>query len=192
MTLDRAFEHLATLSTGRLCLRQMRLEDAEAVFAFKSDPDVTLVYGQEPHGTIDETREWLRKRINDFEVRGSVFWVLTLKGDDTAIGECCFWNFDPVFQCAEIGYELGQEHWNKGLMTEALTEVLDYGFREMCLHRIEACPYAGNARSRKLLTTLGFKEEGRLRERHFFRGHFQDQLYYGLLRPEWKCRSSDP
>jgi [ribosomal protein S5]-alanine N-acetyltransferase len=191
MTLDGAFSRLATLSTERLCLRQMRLDDAVAVHAFKSDPQVTLCYGQEPHANIAETREWLRKRIEDFKVRDSVFWVLTLKGSDTAIGECCLWNFDPAFRCAEVGYELDSAYWNRGLMSEALTEVIAYGFLEMDLHRIEACPYSSNAQSSNLLHKLGFTEEGRLRDRHFFRGRFEDQLYYGILREEWKVRMDD-
>jgi len=186
MTLDGAFTHLATFSTDRLCVRQMRLSDAEAVFAFKSDRRVTDQYGQEPHRTVEESRKWLQLRVNDYALRGSIFWVMTLKGDDTAIGECCLWNFDPGFHCAEIGYELNAEHWNKGLMGEAVSEVLAYGFLELGLHRIEASPFADNVRSQGLLLKLGFRLEGTLRERHFFHGRFLDQQYYGLLGEEWK------
>ena len=89
MTLDGAFTHLATFNTDRLCVRQMRLSDAEAVFAFKSDHRVTDLYGQEPHRTIDESRGWLQRRVNDYALRDSIFWVITFKGDDIAIGERC-------------------------------------------------------------------------------------------------------
>ena len=191
MTLDGAFTKLGDITTPHLCLHQMKIADAEAVFAFKSDPKVTLCYGQEPHRTIEETKIWLKKRVNDYEARGSVFWVLTLKDNDVAIGECCFWNFDPGFRSAEIGYELHSQYWHKGYMTEAVAEVIAYGFREMDLHRIEACPYDNNNHSHDLLRKLGFKEEGRLRERHFFRGKFEDQLYFGLLRDEWKRQGQD-
>ena len=186
MTLDGAFSQLATLTTERLCLRQMRLSDAEAVFSFKSDPEVSVCYGQEPHQTIEETRTWLLRRVNDYAIRDSIFRVLTLRDEEVAIGECCLWNFDPSFLSAEIGYESHPKYWNKGLMTEALIEVLAYGFLEMGLHRIEARPYACNTESRNLLLKLGFKQEGMLRECHFFRGSFLDQLCYGLLSQEWK------
>jgi [ribosomal protein S5]-alanine N-acetyltransferase len=182
MTLDGAFTHLATLSTDRLRIRQMRIEDAEAVFAFKSDIRVTDSYGQEPHGTMSETRAWIQRRIADYECRDSVFWVIVPKEADLAIGECCLWNFDGSFNCAEIGYELRSDHWNRGIMTEALTAVLNYGFDEMDLHRIEACPLVTNEASNRLLVKLGFKYEGTLRERQSFRGRFVDQMYYGLLR----------
>lgn len=190
MTLDGAFTHLATLSTDRLSLRQMKMDDAEAVFAFKSDPSVTVCYGQEPHRTIEESRAWLQRRMDDYAIRDSIFWVLTLKDDDEAIGECCLWNFDSSFQCAEIGYELHTKFWYKGLMAEALKAVLAYGFLEMGLHRIEASPLAGNIRSQNLLSKLGFRLEGTLRERHFFQGRFLDQMYFGLLKEEWSDRAT--
>ncbi len=190
MTLDGAFTHLATLSTERLSLRQMNPDDAEAVFTFKSDPSVTVCYGQEPHRTIEESRAWLQRRMDDYVIRDSIFWVLTLKDDDVAIGECCIWNFDSSFKCAEIGYELHARYWNKGLMAEALKAVLAYGFLEMGLHRIEASPFAGNIRSQNLLSKLGFRLEGTLRERHLFQGLFLDQMYFGLLKEEWSDRAA--
>jgi ribosomal-protein-alanine N-acetyltransferase len=63
--------------------------------------------------------------------------------------------------------------------------VVAYGLTELALHRIEACPLAGNSASRRLLLKLGFTCEGNLRQRAFFRGHFEDQLYFGLLKDEW-------
>ena len=70
-------------------------------------------------------------------------------------------------------------------MTEAISTILTYGFTELGLHRIEAIPLGGNTASKSLLLKLGFKYEGNLRQRHFFREHFEDQLYFGLLREEW-------
>ena len=185
MTLDAAFEHLPALTTERLRLRQMRPDDAQAVFAFKSDPHVTRCYGQEPHLTDAETMAWIQKRMIDYGSRDCMFWVLTPKDDDIAIGECCFWNFAADLKCAEIGYELHRDHWNAGLMSEALAAVLKFGFEELGLHRIEANPLAGNERSQSLLLNLGFRYEGTLRERHWFQGRFVDQMCFGLLSREW-------
>ena len=190
MTLDGAFTHLATLDTVRLRLRPMRIEDAEAVFTFKSDIKVTDCYGQEPHGTPEETRAWIQRRIEDYERRDCVFWAITPREVDRAIGECCLWNFDLSFKCAEIGYELHSDHWKGGIMTEALSAILRYGFEEMGLHRIEACPLVTNEGSMRLLVKLGFKPEGTLRERQLFRGSFVDQTYLGLLDGEWMDRAS--
>ena len=70
-------------------------------------------------------------------------------------------------------------------MIEAISAILNYGFTELGLHRIEANPLAGNRASRNLLLKLGFTYEGNLRQRIFFRDHFEDQNYFGLLKDEW-------
>jgi ribosomal-protein-alanine N-acetyltransferase len=190
MTLDDAFSNLPVITTERLCIRQMNMGDAEAVFAFKSDPEVTRRYGQEPHRSIDETRTWLQRRMVDYERRDAIFWVLALKEDDNPLGECCLWNFDTGFHCAEIGYELHSSYWQKGIMAEALSAILTYGFVNIGLHRIEANPLVTNEASQRLLLKLGFTREGILRERHFFHDKYLDQMYFGLLEEEWKNRQN--
>ena len=186
MTLDEAFTRQPSLATDRLLLRPLRLADAEAVFAFKSDPEVTRHYGQEPHRTLDETRAWIQRREVDFAHRTTLFWAFVPKGEDLAVGAGCLWNFDPTHHTAEVGYELHRSRWGQGIMTEALSAILECAFADLGLHRVEANPLAGNAASVRLLVRLGFREEGRLRARVFFRGRFEDQLYFGILRDEWR------
>ncbi len=185
MTIDAALTHFPVLTTNRLHLRQIRPTDAEAFFAIKSDQEVTRHYGQEPHQSLDDTRAWLQRLQVSYERREALFWCLTFKGADTVIGSCTFWNFDASFRCAEIGYELHQAYWKQGIMAEAVSAILGCGFSELKLHRIEANPLAGNTSSRSLLLKLGFTYEGTLRQRVFFRDHFEDQEYFGLLEDEW-------
>lgn len=184
--MDEAFTQLPTFATSRLRIHPLDQSDAEALFRLKGDPNVTERYGQEPHRSLDETRQWVENRLVGYRKRDSMFWVFTFRDDPTAIGSCCFWNFDHESHSAELGYELHPAHWHKGIMTEALPPVLDYGFDEIGLHRIEACPLTDNTPSRNLLLKLGFKYEGDLRQRHLFRGHFIDLLYYSVLREEWR------
>jgi len=183
--IDAAFTLLPSITTERLHLRPIQTGEVEALFAIKSDLEVTRRYGQEPHGSLGETRAWIGRVQASAERRDALFWCLTLRGDDPAIGSCTLWNFDPGCHCAELGYELHQSYWGRGLMTEAASAVVAYGFTELALHRIEACPLAGNPASGRLLLKLGFTREGNLRQRAFFRGHFEDQLYFGLLVDEW-------
>jgi len=70
-------------------------------------------------------------------------------------------------------------------MAEVLPTVISYGFKELELNRIEANPLARNSRSNNVLLKLGFTDEGTLRQRIFFRGVYEDQMYFGLLRNEW-------
>lgn len=185
MTIDAAFTHFPFLTTNRLHLRQIQLTDAEAIFAIKSDLEVTRHYGQEPHQSLDDTHDWIQRLQASYERHEDFVWGITLAGEDTVIGICTLWNFDPSLHCAEVGYELHRAYQRQGIIAEALSAVLTYGFTELGLHRIEANPLADNTPSRSLLLKLGFTYEGNLRQRHFFRGHFEDQLYFGLLKEEW-------
>ncbi len=191
MTVDAAFTHFPSLTTNRLHLRQIQPKDAEPFFAFKSDLEVTRRYGQEPHQSLDDTRAYVQRMQASYDRRDSIFWCITFKGESTVIGSCCFWNFDSSFHCAEIGYELHPAYWGQGIMAEAISALLTYGFDDLGLHRIEANPFAGNMPSRNLLHKLGFTYEGNLRQRHLFRDHFEDQLYFGLLKEEWLKSKSD-
>jgi ribosomal-protein-alanine N-acetyltransferase len=185
MKIDAAFTEFPLLATDRLHLRQIQPADAEAFFAIKSDPEVTWSYGSEPHQSLDDTHAWIRRIQSDYDRREAIVWCLTLKGKDTAIGACTFWNFDPSFYCTEIGYELDRAYWQNGIMAEAVSAVLTYGFADLGLNRIEANPLAGNAPSKNILLKFGFTLEGNLRQRCFCRDHFEDQLYFGLLSEEW-------
>ena len=187
---DDPFAHPATLTTTRLLIRSMQAADAEAMWTLKSNPEVTRQYGQEPHRTIDETRAWVEKRLPIEGQRDSIFWVFSFHDADTAIGECCLWNFDSGFHRAEVGYELNPGQWRKGVMSEVLSAILTHGFVDLGLHRIEANLLAINEPSMGLLLKLGFTHEGTLRQRHLFREHFVDQLYFGLLKDEWLARQA--
>ena len=185
MNLDDAFAHMPIFNTSRLLIRPMEERDAEAIFAFKADPWVTVRYGQEPHTSLDATRQWVRERLAGDVQRDSLFWVFEYLEEAKVIGSCCFWNFDKESSRAELGYELHRAHWQKGMMSEALPPVLAYGFR-MGIHRFEAYPLADNGPSGGLLLKLGFKYEGTLRGRCYFRGRYLDQACYGLLREDLK------
>ena len=161
MSIEEAFTHLPSFNTERLLVRPMEVSDVDALFAIKSDSRVTGAYGAEPHYSIEETRRWVEGiQPNASGQRGSLFWVLVLKGEERAIGSCCYWHFDWGSRWAELGYELRRSHWGKGIMTEALAPVLAYGFEGVRLNRVEACPMAENVASNAILLKLGFKHEG--------------------------------
>ncbi len=177
------------LETPRLLLRPMVLEDAEAMHAFKSDPAATQFFGQDPHSDLEQTRAWVRCGLEGWKNGSSITWAITLRHDGQVIGECCLWNIDHGSKRAELGYELLRSQWKRGLMNEALTAVLDFGFKAMGLNRVEASPLSINLPSQNVLVKLGFKHEGTLRQRHFFNGQRHDEMWFGLLREEWEARS---
>ncbi len=185
MSIDAAFAQFPVLTTARLRLRQAQLGDAEALFATFSDEEVMRYYGSLPHYSIADSRELIEAQRERYARRASIRWNITLAGEDRVIGSCGFHRFDEGYYRAELGYELNRTYWGQGIMSEAVSAVLTYGFAEMELHRIEAIIDDANARSKGLLLKLGFTYEGNLRERFYFNGHFEDEFFYGLLRDEW-------
>ena len=185
MTIDAAFTHFPTLTTSRLLLRQIQPSDAEALFAILSDEEAMKFYGSLPHRSLDESRQEITRSQEHYGQRESIRWGITLHGDDTLLGSCSLFHFDDGFHHAEIGYELNRTSWGQGITSEAVSAVLTYCFTELGLHRVEAIIDIANARSKGLLTKLGFTYEGNLRQRYYFGDHFEDEHYFGLLKSEW-------
>jgi RimJ/RimL family protein N-acetyltransferase len=73
-------------------------------------------------------------------------------------------------------------------MTEAVEEILRYGFEKLDLNRVEATTDSENAASNRILERTGFTLEGCLRQRHIYKDDFHDELFFGLLAVEWKKR----
>ncbi|HLY31403.1 MAG TPA: GNAT family protein [Ktedonobacterales bacterium] len=191
MTIDEVFTRFPRLETPRLILRQIEPHDTEALFATFSDEAVMEFYGDLPHRTLDDSRDLIRRQQGWYARREGIRWGITRKGDDEVIGSCGFFHFDEGFHRAETGYELRQAYWRQGVMREALTAIITFGFDEMGLQRIEAIIDDANAASKGVLRSLGFTHEGTLRKRFFFRDQLWDEDYYGLLRDEWQAQAGD-
>jgi len=185
MTIDEAFTRFPALTTKRLRLRQIRPTDAEAFFATFSDEETMKFYGHEPHRSLRDSQELIERIQERYAQRENIRWGLTLHGEDRVIGSCSFHRFDEGFHRAETGYDLNRDFWGQGLMFEAMSAILTYGFTELGLHRVEAIIDLLNERSKNLLLRLGFTYEGNLRQRYYFRGRFEDEAYFGLLQQEY-------
>jgi [ribosomal protein S5]-alanine N-acetyltransferase len=185
MTINAAFTHFPSLTTNRLFLRQIQPTDAEDLFATFSDEEAMQFYGHEPHRSLDDTHALIEQIQAHYARREAIRWGITLKGEGRVIGSCSFHHFDAGFHRAETGYELQRAFWGQGLMTEAMSSILTYGFIVLGLHRVEAIIDIANERSKGVLLKLGFTYEGTLRQRYSFRDHFEDEHYFGLLKNEW-------
>jgi RimJ/RimL family protein N-acetyltransferase len=88
----------------------------------------------------------------------------------------------------DVGYWIGKPYWGKGLMKEALTTVLDLSFGELDHVKMEAEIFTTNARSMRLVESVGMQREGTLRSSRYKRGGWVDSHIYGILREEWLNR----
>jgi len=179
---------LSTLDTPRLKLRALMNGDVPAMFAIYSDPEA-MRYWSHPAMTDIAEAEALLKDIRSHATPQTLFeWGIARREDDLVIGTCTLHRIDRQHRRAELGYILRRELWGLGFAHEALTALVNHAFGAMNLHRLEADIDPRNAGSIRSIERLGFKLEGRLRERYFLAGEIQDSLIYGLLAPEWISR----
>ena len=180
------FPDLPELETERLLLRKMRLDDADAMFAYASDPEVTRYVLWDTHRSIKDSESFLRFATEGYERGDFGGWGIVLKDSGAFVGTCGIdVGYAPEHARAELGYVLSREHWGKSLMPEAARAVIRFGFRRMGLNRVEARCIAENTASARVMEKAGMNYEGTLREREFIKGTYRDIKLYSILRREY-------
>lgn len=181
MMLTLNFALFPLLITDKLLLRQVNESDVNEVYFLRSDERVLKFLDRAPAKSPEEALIFIEK-INDLEKSNeAVTWAITLKEDTKLIGTIGFWNIQKEHNRAEIGYVLHPDFHSKGIMQEAMTEVIKFGLQVMKLHSIEANTNPDNTASIKLLERNKFIREGYFRENYFFAGKFYDSVIYSLL-----------
>jgi [ribosomal protein S5]-alanine N-acetyltransferase len=176
--------HLPILSTGDLVLRPIEDRDTAALFHHFSDDTVTKYMDIDSFSNISEATHIIDLFRKSQEEEEGTRWAVTLAGNDELIGTCGYHKINKPHFKAEIGYDLRPAYWGKGIMKEAISCMLTYGYEELQFNRIEAFVDPENIASSKLLTRLGFRYEGLLRDAFFEKGKFVDAELYSLLRHE--------
>lgn len=116
----------------------------------------------------------------------AINWVICFKQSKKLIGYICFHNIDILNKRAEIGYALFFKYYRKGLMREAIKEIINYGFNTMNLHSIMANINTINIASQQLLVLNGFEKEAHFKEDFYFNSQFIDTFIYSLINPNHK------
>jgi ribosomal-protein-alanine N-acetyltransferase len=177
------------LQTERLVLREFRKSDVHAVFDIFSQDIVTMYHNAETMQSIEQAEKIVGVRASLFERGLGIRWGITLREQrDITIGSCGYYSLNRAYRSVEIGYDLHPVYWRQGIMTEALTAAINYGFGEKFffhLNRIEALTYVGHDSSAALLKKLGFQEEGIRREYGYWKGQFHDLRSFSLLHRDW-------
>jgi len=176
------FDLFPRIETPRLLLRKMRNNDVDALYTLFSDLRVSRHYDLATFQSRDEAKQLLESFLQRYARRIGLRWAITYKdAPDALIGTCGYNIWFQEARRAVLGYDLHPAHWRQGIMSEALSAVLDIGFSSMQLHRIEALTFPENTASRRLLDRLGFAEEGVLRDYQYLHGHYQSMAMYALL-----------
>lgn len=181
--LEVNFTPFPIVHTERLALRRISSTDAADLFRLRSDKNVMQHIGRPIAMNIDDVMQIISV-IEDLLVHNNgITWGITLKGKKDLIGTIGLWRIIKEHHRAEVGYLLDPLLQGKGLMQEALKPILEYGFRNIKLHTVEAHVSPENTASIKLLERNHFIREAHFKENFFFNGKFLDSYIYSLITP---------
>jgi RimJ/RimL family protein N-acetyltransferase len=174
------------LETDRLLLREFREDDWLALHAVESLPEVAQYQDFAPR-TEAESRAYVRGAVENAAERPRRTYDLavTLSREDRLIGRCGLGIDDSEPREAALWFTLLPSYWRAGYTTEAARSLVDFGFRELRLHRIWAGCDPANIGSWRVLEKLGMRREGHHIESAWIKGEWVDSLIYAILDREW-------
>ncbi|MFJ5622791.1 GNAT family N-acetyltransferase [Peribacillus loiseleuriae] len=182
MEFEDLFKALPTFETNRLILRKITFSDLDDIYEFSSDPEVAQHMTWEVNKSKDETlNNFIKVVIEEYEKGQSATWAIVYKESNKVIGTCSFVDWSNEHKKAEIGYVLNKSYWGKGLASEAIIKIIQYGFETVKLNRIEGGCDIDNIGSEKVMVKVGFEYEGTLRKNEFIKGEFRDTKLFSIL-----------
>lgn len=184
----RVFSRLPELYSDRLTLRRLEEMDTPDMYEYASRPDVTRYLTWKPHPDRAYTRDYLRYLADRYAAGMFYDWAIVYEPDCKMIGTCGFTAFHCTSDSAEVGYVINPNYWGRGIASEALELVLQFGFTELKLHRIEARFMQGNEPSRHVMEKVGMTFEGYLRDAMFVKGNYVTVGVCSILASEWEER----
>jgi ribosomal-protein-alanine N-acetyltransferase len=178
-----SFQPFPVIDTDRLHLRQLTEADAPGLFAMRSNPDLMKYIPRPLAVTTADAIQLVHHLGGLIERNEAINWGIFLTGTDTLVGMIGFVRFMPDRYRAEVGYMLHGDYHGKGIVSEALTAVIDHGFRVFGLHTIEAIVNPANTPSMKVLERAGFELSGTFADYVYFDGRFFDSHVFSLRSP---------
>ncbi len=176
-----------TISTDRLILEELKKKNTEAVHQLHSLPETDRYNTLGIPGSIEITEQLVEQWLALQAAAPKKLFVFCIreKVQPSFVGLIALALGKPNFRMGEIWYKLHPNFWGKGYATEALTGVLDFGFNQLKLHRIEAGCAKENAASVRVLEKAGMLREGSKRKVLPIRGQWADNYEFAILEEDF-------
>ena len=171
------------IQSNRLLLRQFVESDIENVFKGLSHPDIIKHYGIS-FDSLESTKEQMNW-FADLEKEGTGMWFAVCSLDNkTFYGAGGLNDLSKEHKKAEIGFWLLTPFWGKGIMTEAMPLICNYGFDKLGLHRIEGFVESDNTNCKNAMAKLDFQHEGTMKDCEIKNGEFISLDIYSKIKTE--------
>jgi len=189
MKIDQFPTKEPSFKIGSHLIRGLKSEDADSLYQFMSDRDVTKFMSLHAD-KLEQVRSWIEVMIERFEKRQAIYWVIADVKEGQVIGRCHYLYVNHEHSRGEIGYCLTKAYWGQGITTKAITAIVKYGFEHLELNRIEATVSSENYASARVLEKVGFVKEGTLRQHTFRDDRYHDVDTFSFLKKDWKPNQS--
>ena len=190
MKLNRIYFDFPVLKTDRLILRQIRQDDVDVIYGYKSESDDTFFPRVERHSHEWETQVFIQRCLQDYYSQFGITWVLCLRDEDSAIGHVRIVSMERSGEVqphrAEISCALSKAHRRQGLMSEARVRIISFYFQKHSeFIRLHSEVAADNVASLEMNKKLGFQSEGVLRQYEKSGECYHDIVVLSLLRSDY-------
>jgi RimJ/RimL family protein N-acetyltransferase len=176
------------LQTNRLLISPISIEDLTNIHQLHSLPETDEFNTLGIPENLDETesiiKEWIENN-NNGKNKNYTFRIELLESKDF-IGLISLNLGNSKFKIAEVWYKLHSDFWKNGYATESLNRILEFGFKELNLHRIEAGCAVENIGSIRVLEKAGMTREGRKRKVLPLKNGWSDNFHYAILSTDEK------
>ena len=161
-------------------LRPWALSDLDSLVRHANNPDIAkFMMDGFPHPYTEDNG----KAFIAFATKDDPIHIFAIDVNDEAVGGIGIHpQADVQRKNAELGYWLAEPFWGKGIITNAIKQLVEFGFKTYDINRIFARPYGTNIGSQKVLEKAGFVLEGRFEKTIFKNGEFLDELVYAVRR----------
>jgi len=174
------------IRTEHLFIREMRLDDLDALMEMASYPEMHT-YEHHSMSTEIQVRNYLEGAISwaGEQPRTRYRMAITIPPSDRMRGRVGLTlNWEEILEW-EIGWHLHYQDWGKGVVTEAARALLCFAFRELKAHRVVAYCNVHNERSVRVMQRLGMQQDGRLRQTRWWNGRWVDEFVYAILEEDF-------
>jgi RimJ/RimL family protein N-acetyltransferase len=177
-------ELVPRLDGKQIYLRDVRLTDIDRGYLrWMNDPEINQYLESRFHVlTHQDLEAFVTKMQTDPD---NAFFAIVVRDADKHIGNIKLGPINRMHRTADIGLVIGEKsYWGRGIATEAIQLVAEYGFGALNLHKLTAGCYSTNPGSARAFEKAGFSREGLRREQYESAGQYVDAILVGKVRPK--------
>ncbi|MTT31417.1 GNAT family N-acetyltransferase [Terrilactibacillus sp. BCM23-1] len=180
---------MVKLETERLYLQPFKKLDSSRIQELANNKEVANILGLPHPYLLKYAEDWIDTHPELIKKGVEYPLAIVYKNTKEIIGTINI-RVDHNNNKGELGYWIGRDYWGNGFATEAVKQIISFGFNELNLNKIWAAAISRNKASIMVLEKAGLQKEGTLRQNKLLLNNYEDVEVYGLLKVEFTKQDS--